>query len=155
MKKYALICVCALWGISSVWGQTVVTGYVYEDLNRNGKKDRNEKGIAQTAVSNGKEVFLTDAKGKYQLPVGNDNIIFVIKPSGYQAPLNEYNLPETYKRRLPILFRQPLLFWIFKINVVFFIKRFAIYKMTCFYKIPCVVIALATFMNPAILAPFT
>jgi hypothetical protein len=71
-------------------------GYVYEDLNRNEKKDRNEKGIAQAAVSNGTEVCLTDAKGKYQLPVGDDNIIFVIKPVGYQAPLNEYNLPKTY-----------------------------------------------------------
>ncbi|MDR0713794.1 MAG: calcineurin-like phosphoesterase family protein, partial [Bacteroidales bacterium] len=96
MKKYVLICMCALWGASSIWGQTAVTGYVYEDLNRNGKKDRSEKGIAQTAVSNGTEVCLTDAQGKYQLPVGDDNIIFVIKPAGYQAPLNEYNLPKTY-----------------------------------------------------------
>jgi hypothetical protein len=74
----------------------MVSGYVYEDLNRNGKKERYEKGIAQVAVSNGTDVILTDGRGKYQLPVGDDNILFVIKPAGYQAPLDEYNLPETY-----------------------------------------------------------
>ncbi|MDR2389108.1 MAG: calcineurin-like phosphoesterase C-terminal domain-containing protein [Tannerellaceae bacterium] len=95
MKKYLLICLYASACMTAP-GQTLVTGYVYEDLNRNGKKDRNEKGIAQVAVSNGTDVILTDEKGKYQCPVADDHIIFVIKPAGYQATLDEYNLPETY-----------------------------------------------------------
>ncbi|MDR1886351.1 MAG: metallophosphoesterase, partial [Prevotellaceae bacterium] len=74
-----------------VFGQSVVTGYVFEDLNSNGKKDRKEKGIAQVAVSNGREVSVTDASGKYQLPVEGDNIIFVVKPAGYKTPLDEFN----------------------------------------------------------------
>jgi hypothetical protein len=95
MKKIALLTGCLLWaGIA--WAQTVATGWVYEDTNRNGKKDRTEKGVAQVAVSNGVEVTLTDASGAYRLPVGNDNILFVIKPSGYQAPLDSFNLPQTY-----------------------------------------------------------
>jgi 3',5'-cyclic AMP phosphodiesterase CpdA len=96
MKKYLLIgCLIASWSASAP-AQTTVSGYVYEDANRNGKKDRNEKGIARVAVSNGEDVSLTDAGGQYRLPVGDDNIIFVIKPAGYQPPLNEYNLPATY-----------------------------------------------------------
>jgi hypothetical protein len=77
--------------------QPFITGQVYEDLNRNGKRDRKEKGVAQVCVSNGTAVVLTDASGKYRLPItGDDCTVFVIKPSGYQAPLNGFNLPQTY-----------------------------------------------------------
>jgi hypothetical protein len=73
-----------------------VQGYVYEDVNRNGKKDRNEKGVANVAVSNGREVVVTDNNGQYVLPVFDDNIIFVIKPSGYVFETDEYNLPKSF-----------------------------------------------------------
>lgn len=95
MKK--LICFC--WAISlsfSLLAQNTVTGYVYEDSNQNGKKERREKGIPEVAVSNGKEVVLTDKKGKYALPIGTDNIIFVIKPSGFKVPRGENQLPDFY-----------------------------------------------------------
>lgn len=62
MKK--LICFC--WALSlsfSLLAQNTVTGYIYEDSNQNGKKERREKGIPEVAVSNGKEVVLTDKKG--------------------------------------------------------------------------------------------
>ncbi|MDR1937207.1 MAG: calcineurin-like phosphoesterase C-terminal domain-containing protein [Tannerellaceae bacterium] len=95
MKRALYTGLLALLAVS-VYGQTLVTGYVYEDLNKNGKKDRKEKGIARVAVSNGKEVALTDASGKYQLPAGSDNIIFVIKPAGYKPDVNEFNLPKSY-----------------------------------------------------------
>jgi hypothetical protein len=80
----------------SVSAQSFVTGYVYEDLNRNGKRDKKERGIAQVCVSNGTEVAQTDAKGQYRLPAGDDCIVFVIKPAGYQAPVDEFNQPQTY-----------------------------------------------------------
>ncbi|MDO6437779.1 calcineurin-like phosphoesterase family protein [Cyclobacterium sp. 1_MG-2023] len=95
MKK--LICFC--WAISlsfSLLAQNNVVGYVYEDSNQNGKKERREKGIPEVAVSNGKEVVLTDNKGKYTLPIGSDNIIFVIKPSGFKVPVGENQLPDFY-----------------------------------------------------------
>src|SRR5690606_31066640 len=38
----------------------------------------------------------TDKNGLYQLPVGNDNIIFVIKPAGYQSKKDQFNLPQFY-----------------------------------------------------------
>lgn len=78
------------------YAQSSATGIVYADANANTKRDSNEKGIAGVAVSNGVEVVLTDANGKYTLPVSIDTTIFVIKPAGYNVPLNEFNQPVYY-----------------------------------------------------------
>jgi len=95
MKKI-IVLVSAILFTMAVQAQSTVTGNVYADTNGNGKKERNEKGIAKIAVSNGREVVLTDRNGKYELPVGQDNIISVIKPSGYRVALNKKNLPQFY-----------------------------------------------------------
>jgi 3',5'-cyclic AMP phosphodiesterase CpdA len=85
----------------SVSAQSFVTGTVYEDLNRNGRRDKKEKGIAGIAVSNGTDVSLTDASGKYRLPASDDFIVFVVKPAGYRTALDEFNLPQSYYRHKP------------------------------------------------------
>jgi hypothetical protein len=85
----------------SVSAQSFVTGTVYEDSNRNGQRDRKEKGIAGVAVSNGTDVSLTDASGKYRLPADDDFIVFVIKPAGYRTALDEFNLPRSYYLHKP------------------------------------------------------
>ncbi len=95
LKKSSLIIGGILFAMT-VQAQSTVSGYVYEDANRNGKKERREKGIAGVAVSNGQEVVLTGEDGKYKLPIGQDNIISVIKPGGYKVALNEDNLPQFY-----------------------------------------------------------
>lgn len=76
--------------------QPVAKGFVYADVNANNRFDRKEKGVAGVAVSNGTEVVLTAADGSYTLPAGDDNIIFVIKPSGYRVPVNGLNQPQFY-----------------------------------------------------------
>lgn len=78
------------------YGQEIVRGVVYEDTNLNGKKDSREKGLANTAVSNGVDVVLTDASGRYNIPARRNSIFFVIKPTGYQFPLDENNMPQFY-----------------------------------------------------------
>lgn len=100
MKKVSFI----LLGLFLSWAvkaQSVAGGYVYEDTNGNRKKERREEGLAGVAVSNGTKVVLTDKKGRYELPVGNDNPIFVIKPAGFQLPVNEQNLPQFYYMHKP------------------------------------------------------
>lgn len=69
-------------------------GIVYHDQNRNGVRDAGEEGIAGVAVSNGRDVVATDVAGRYRLPVDEDCILFVIKPSGWATPLSESNLPQ-------------------------------------------------------------
>lgn len=100
MKKLSLL-IFGWFLISGVHAQSTVKGYVYEDTNGNGKKDRREKGLADVAVSNGQQVVVTDEKGRYVLPVGNDNAVFVIKPSGYDVPVSENNLPRYYYLHKP------------------------------------------------------
>jgi hypothetical protein len=103
MKNLILLIIAVLLIITSnnTFSQQTAKGIVYIDLNKNNKKDSKEKGIPNVAVSNSLEVVLTNAKGEYQLPVGNDNIIFVIKPGNYNVPLNQYNQPQFYYNHKP------------------------------------------------------
>ena len=76
-------------------------GFVFHDENRNRIMDGSEKGIAGVAVSNGIDVVKTNEMGKYELPVSDDAIIFVIKPKGWMTPLNKENLPQFYYLHKP------------------------------------------------------
>lgn len=71
-------------------------GVVFEDRNGNGQRDDGEPGVAGVAVSNQEQVVLTDAQGRYALPVTDDTIVFVTKPSGYRLPLSPENLPQFF-----------------------------------------------------------
>ncbi len=94
--KRVLVLVVVLLTTTTLYAQNMAKGYVYEDANNNGKRDKKEAGIAGVPVSNGIDVVLTDQKGQYEIPVGNDNILFVIKPAGYKVPVNEKNQPAFY-----------------------------------------------------------
>ncbi|MBK0369186.1 calcineurin-like phosphoesterase C-terminal domain-containing protein [Flavobacterium sp. SE-1-e] len=97
-KKYYIV---SMLFLSTYLSAQTVSGYVYDDVNRNGKKESKEKPIANVAVTNGAEVVLTDKNGKYSLPISNDAIIAVIKPSGYAIPLNSDNLPQFFYNYKP------------------------------------------------------
>ncbi|HMR19320.1 MAG TPA: metallophosphoesterase N-terminal domain-containing protein, partial [Sphingobacterium sp.] len=96
MKNFLLLSfISGFLFVQAVSAQTV-RGIVFEDINQNSKKDRKEKVLPNVAVSNGIDVVLTNNKGEYTLPVSDDNIIFVIKPSGYNVPVDQDNLPRYY-----------------------------------------------------------
>jgi hypothetical protein len=91
--------------LGTVWSfaqeKTVVstqtaTGIVFSDGNGNGVQDAKEKGLANVCISNGEQVVKTDAQGRYKIPVTDDCIIFVIKPSGWKTPVNSLNQPQYY-----------------------------------------------------------
>lgn len=72
------------------------TGVVFHDANQNQKFDAGEQPLTGIRVSNGQEIVYTDEKGRYELPIDDDTILFVIKPRGWRTPLNEQNLPQFY-----------------------------------------------------------
>ncbi len=73
-----------------------VSGVVYENRSGGARRAADDPGIAGVLVSNGREVVKTDAGGRYTLPIGEESIVFVIKPSGYAVPVDEEMLPRFY-----------------------------------------------------------
>ncbi|NGM35466.1 Cna protein B-type domain containing protein [Methylobacterium sp. DB0501] len=74
-------------------GTAQVTGFVYEDRGGKGRRGPDDPGLPDVLVSNGREVVRTDAQGRYALPVGDEAVIFVIKPTGHALPLGADGLP--------------------------------------------------------------
>lgn len=82
--------------------QITATGKGYQDNNKNGKLNSEEKGIPEVPGSNGHEVVLTNDKGEYSLEIDEkDARIFVINPSEYQLPIDEQNHPKFYYLHKP------------------------------------------------------
>lgn len=62
---------------------------------------RTKAGIPNVLVSNGINVTKTDKNGQYQLSIEGDSTIFVVKPRGYQIPVDKNNLPQYYYHYVP------------------------------------------------------
>jgi predicted phosphodiesterase len=71
-------------------------GIVYWDKNNNGVYDKNDWGIENVAVSNGKDIVLTDKAGRYSIPADDNCIIFVIKPSYWISATDKNNFLQFY-----------------------------------------------------------
>jgi hypothetical protein len=79
-----------------------VTGVVFEDLSGTGTRQPNDPGIPGVLVSTGRDVTRTDRHGRYTLPVDDQAIIFVIKPTGYALPIEAGTmLPRFYYMHQP------------------------------------------------------
>ena len=79
-----------------VSGAATASGQVYETTGAV------RTGIAGVMVSNGRDVALTDADGRYTLPVTDETVLFVIKPSGYMTPVDPVTmLPRFYAIHQP------------------------------------------------------
>ena len=100
-RRYLFILVLFIVGFvfgNLNWAESIPTarGYVFEDLNKNGIRDKGEKGLPQIVVSNQREVTVTKKDGSWVLPASDDTIFFVVKPSGWMTPVNHHNLPIFY-----------------------------------------------------------
>jgi hypothetical protein len=71
-------------------------GTVFEDLDADGRRDPGEPGVPAVRVSDGRQVVLTDADGRYALEIGDEAVFFITKPSGYATPVNDRMLPQFY-----------------------------------------------------------
>jgi hypothetical protein len=90
----AAVCIILLASVAGA--AETARGVVFHDLNGNRQHDLGEPGIADVRVSNGREIVKTEGDGRYELPVNDDTIIFVIKPRNWMTPLSEHNLPRFY-----------------------------------------------------------
>jgi len=86
---------------SSILFAQEASGYVFIDQNKNGIKDKGEKGLPDISVSNGIDVVQTNNKGKWKLPVTDDTGFFVIRPTNYTSPLSINMLPQYYYLHKP------------------------------------------------------
>lgn len=64
-------------------------GTVFHDRDADGEFDADEPGLPGVGVSNGRDIVLTDEDGLWRLDVDDDDIIFVIKPRGWQTQIDE------------------------------------------------------------------
>jgi hypothetical protein len=75
---------------------TAGNGVVFDDRNGDGAREPGEPALASVAVSNGREVVLTDASGAYHLPDRPGARVFVVKPRGWRSPVDASELPLFY-----------------------------------------------------------
>jgi hypothetical protein len=74
-----------------------VKGIVYHDKTGNGSYDPpKDKPLKGVAVSNGREVVLTNRAGIYELPLKNNSVIFVVKPRNWMVPVDDNQVPRFY-----------------------------------------------------------
>lgn len=79
----------------------IARGVVYLDGNNNQQRDANEQGLSGVMVSNGLEIVRTNDQGRYEIPVTDDTVLFVIKPRNYRTVLNELNIPQRHYIHMP------------------------------------------------------
>jgi hypothetical protein len=77
-------------------GQQIARGVVFNDADGDGVRDAGEEGISGVRVSNGLDVVTTDSRGAYEVPVDDDTIVFVVKPTGWMTATNRANLPRFF-----------------------------------------------------------
>ena len=88
------------WGLLSaclVAGPlSAATGIVFDDVNGNGVRDPGEPGLPAVEVSNGVDVAVTDASGRYRVADRPGAFVFVVKPRGWASPVDANGLSRFY-----------------------------------------------------------
>ncbi|MBW2691966.1 MAG: calcineurin-like phosphoesterase family protein [Deltaproteobacteria bacterium] len=91
-----LVLIAALPAAAAEMEEPFASGVVFHDRNSNGARDAFDFGVRGVAVSNGRDVVQTDWRGRYRIAVGDDTILFVIKPGGWASPVDDNGLPRFY-----------------------------------------------------------
>lgn len=76
-------------------------GRVFLDANGNGRQDAGEAGVPGVKLSNGRELALTDARGRYRIALREGDTLFVVKPPHYRFPKDATGLPRFWKHHYP------------------------------------------------------
>jgi hypothetical protein len=63
----------------------LVEGTVFVDVDRNGRRDPGEPGLANVTVSNQDAVVATDSAGRFRIDRGPNDIVFVSVPDDHRV----------------------------------------------------------------------
>ena len=96
----AWLSAAALWAPASA-AEITARGVVFEDADGDGRRGFSEIGLPEVRVSNGRDIALTDSLGRYALTLGDEGVLFVVKPSGWRAPVDGNMLPRFYYLHKP------------------------------------------------------
>lgn len=66
----------------------IARGTVFDDADGTARRTPASRGLPGVMVSNGRDVVLTDAVGRWSLPVEPGDSLFVIKPTGWSPPID-------------------------------------------------------------------
>ena len=84
------------------------TGTVFHDLSRDGRRQEDEPGVAGVIVSNGRDVTVTDAQGRYTLPAFDNMTVMVQEPAAWDVPVNAVGVPQFFYTHKPLGSPEPL-----------------------------------------------
>jgi len=101
MRWIWLILVTALLWTETESAVPRARGRVFHDRNGNGVLDGRERGVPGIRVSNGRDIVLSDRKGRYEIEAPEHGAVFVIQPPDWRAPLDELNRPRFYHMHKP------------------------------------------------------
>lgn len=77
-------------------GAATISGYVFHDVNKNGRMEAGEPGVSDVLVSNGLDWVRTDAAGFYEIRVREDMNLTIVQPSGWRVPTDERMVPQFF-----------------------------------------------------------
>ena len=75
----------------------MVEGVAWDDRDGDGRRDRDEPGVPDVAISNGRDLVVTDADGRYRIAVAPGQTVFVIKPAGWRLPGDDPARPHVWR----------------------------------------------------------
>jgi hypothetical protein len=74
-----------------------ISGKVFHDIGKTGVYNPGvDKPLEGIAVSNGRDIVITDHLGRYSLDVDDHTIIFLIKPQNWSVPVDDLQIPRFY-----------------------------------------------------------
>lgn len=73
------------------------SGSVFEDVDRDGQRGAQERGLAYVQVSDGRQLVRTDAQGGFAFAEEPGGPVFVVKPATHDAPSREGGRPDIWR----------------------------------------------------------
>lgn len=76
--------------------RSTVEGFVFDDLDRDGRRDDGEPGVAGVLVSNGRDWTRTGSDGAWRIAVRDDMNLAIVQPAGWRVPTDARRVPQFF-----------------------------------------------------------